>query len=72
MRNWIYLAQERYYWRAPGNAALNLRVPYAMELVNAHYNIDRSRRRWEDKIRMDLKRIGINTRIWVDSTQDRD
>ena len=26
----------------------------------------------EDNIRMDLKEIGINTRNWVDSTQDRD
>ena len=30
------------------------------------------RRRCEDTIRMDLKEIGINTRNWVDSTQDRD
>ena len=29
-------------------------------------------RRWEDNIRMDLKEIGINTRNWVDSSQDRD
>ena len=27
--------------------------------------------RWEDDIRMYLKEIGINTRIWVDSAQDR-
>ena len=30
------------------------------------------RRRWEDNIRMDLKEVGINTRNWVDSAQDRD
>ena len=29
-------------------------------------------RRWEGNIRMDLKVIGINTRNWVDSAQDRD
>jgi hypothetical protein len=29
-------------------------------------------RRWEDNIRMDLKEIGINTRNWVDSAQDRE
>ena len=29
-------------------------------------------RRWEDNIRMDLKEIGISTRNWIDSTQDRD
>ena len=31
----------------------------------------RPRRRWEDNIRMDLEEIGINTRIWVDSTRNR-
>ena len=29
-------------------------------------------RRWENNIRMDLKEIGINTRNWIDSAQDRD
>ena len=30
-------------------------------------------RRWEDNnVRIDLKQIGINTRNWVDSAQDRD
>ena len=28
--------------------------------------------RWEDNIRMDLKELGINTRTWIDSAQDRD
>ena len=32
----------------------------------------RTRHRWEDNIRMDLKEIGINTMNWVDSAQDRD
>ena len=27
--------------------------------------LGRPRRRWEDTIRMDLKRIGINTRNWI-------
>ena len=31
----------------------------------------RPRRRWEDNIRIDLKEIGINTRNWVDSAQNR-
>ena len=34
--------------------------------------LGRPRRRWEDNIRMDLKKIGINTRNWVHSAQDRD
>ena len=32
----------------------------------------RPKRRWEDNNRMDLKEIGINTRNWVESAQDRD
>ena len=34
--------------------------------------LGRHRRRWEDNFRTDLKEIGINTRNWVDLTQDRD
>ena len=34
--------------------------------------LGRPRLRWEDSIRMDLEEIGINTRNWVDSAQDRD
>ena len=33
--------------------------------------LGRPKRKWEDNIRMDLKEIGINTRNWVDLTQDR-
>ena len=35
-------------------------------------SLGRPRCEWEDNIRMDLKEIGINTRNWVDSAQDRD
>ena len=34
--------------------------------------LERTRRRWEDNIRMDLQEIGINAGNWVDSAQDRD
>ena len=34
--------------------------------------LGKSRHRWEDNIRMDLKEIGIDTRNLVDSAQDRD
>jgi hypothetical protein len=34
--------------------------------------LGRHRHRWEDIIRMDLKEIGINTRNWVDLSQDKD
>ena len=33
--------------------------------------LGRSRRRWEDNIRMDLGEIGINAGNWVDSALDR-
>ena len=33
--------------------------------------IGRPRRRWEDNVRMDLEKIGINAGNWVDLTQDR-
>ena len=33
--------------------------------------LGRSRRRWEDNIRMDLEELGINAGNWVDSAQDR-
>ena len=33
--------------------------------------LERPRRRWEDNIRIDLKTIGVYTKTWVDSTQDR-
>ena len=32
-RNWVDLAQVRDYWRVLVNSALNLQVPYAVELV---------------------------------------
>ena len=31
----------------------------------------RSRHRWKDNIRMDLNKIGINMRNWVDSAHNR-
>ena len=34
--------------------------------------LGRTRRRRKNNIRIDFKEIGINTRDWVDSAQDRD
>ena len=34
--------------------------------------LGRTRHRWEDNIRMDVKEIVVNMRNWVDSAQDRD
>ena len=34
--------------------------------------LGRARLRWEDNIRMDLTEIGINTKNWIVSAQDRD
>ena len=34
--------------------------------------IGKSRRRWEGNIKKDLKEMGINTKSWVYSAQDRD
>ena len=34
--------------------------------------LGRPRRRWVDKIRMNLKQMGINAGNWVDSAKDRD
>ena len=45
-----------------------------MELVKptGKGHLERPRSMWEDNIRMGLKKIGINTRNWVDSAQNRD
>jgi hypothetical protein len=32
----------------------------------------RPRRRWEDKIKMDLHEIGVGCGDWIESAQDRD
>ena len=34
--------------------------------------LERPSRRWDDNIRMDLKEMSINTRNWLDLTQDMD
>ena len=41
MRNWVESAQDSEYWRALVNAALNLHIPLAIELVSwlVSYNL---------------------------------
>ena len=40
-------------------------------MYNILYSIGKTRRKWEDNIRMDLEEIGINAGNWVDSAQNR-
>jgi hypothetical protein len=35
-------------------------------------SLGRSRRRWEDNIRMDLREIGRGSMDWIDMARDRD
>ena len=44
----------------------------AFKILTGKRHLGRPRHRWEDNIRMDFKEIGVSTRNWVDSTQDRD
>jgi hypothetical protein len=34
--------------------------------------LGKARHTWDDKVRMDLKEIGIKVRNWIDSAQNRD
>ena len=72
-RSWVNSAQDKDYWRALVNSALNLRFSEAMELVQPPGKelLGRFRRRWENNIIMNLKEIGINTGNCVDAAQDR-
>ena len=50
-----------------GRSALNI----SLGKPKGKRPLGRPRRRLEGNIRMDDNEIGINTRIWVDSAQDR-
>ena len=58
--------------RWPGHLARMEEGRNAFKILTGKTIGKRPRRRWEDNSRMDLKEIGINTRNWVDSAQDRD
>ena len=45
---------------------------HAFKTLTGKRLLGRPMRRLEDKIRMDLKEIGINTRNWIDFAQNRD
>ena len=61
--------------RLAGHVARMKEVRSAFKIVSGTPTgkgpLGRRRRRWEDNIRMCPKRIGINTRNWVDLAQDR-
>ena len=48
------------------------RSAFKILTVTGKRPLGRPRRIWEGNIRMDLKEVGINTRNWVDSAQNRD
>ena len=50
---------------------LKLALMLSKLLISGKRPLGRPKRRWEDNIRMDLKEIGITTRNWVESVQDR-
>ena len=47
-----------------------LKISEQVNLQERH--LERPGRRWERNFRMDLKGIGIKTRNWIDSAQDRE
>ena len=63
-KNWVDSSQDRDYWRALENAALNLQVPYAMELVKptGKTPLKRPKHRLKDNTGMELKEIRISTK----------
>jgi hypothetical protein len=46
--------------------------PYPFQFIIHHHSIPRSRRRWEDNIKMDLQEVGWGDMDWIDMAQDRD
>ena len=73
-RNWVDSVQDGDYWRALVNTALNLRVPYVIQVPKPTVKrpLGSPRLMWDDNFLMDLKEMGMNTRNWVDSVQDMD
>ena len=59
-----------------GSCSQNVEGRSAFKILTGKHRgkrpLGRPRRRWKDSIRIDLKEIGINTRNWVNSAQDRD
>ncbi|KAJ4443940.1 hypothetical protein ANN_05729 [Periplaneta americana] len=63
-RDWIDFAQDRDRWRA-----------YAVLVVGRPEEIrplGMPRRRWEDNIKIDLRGVGYDGRVWINLAQDRD
>ncbi|KDR12077.1 hypothetical protein L798_13381 [Zootermopsis nevadensis] len=54
--DWILLAQDRVRWRALVNSVMNLRLGPLFGKPEEKRPLGRSRRRWEDNLRRDLRR----------------
>jgi hypothetical protein len=44
----------------------------AFKILSGNKSLGKPRRRWENAIRVGLKKIIVSTRNWIDSAQDRD
>ena len=70
--NFVYLSNMR--WK--GHVARMEEVRIAFKMLTGTPTekrpLIRPRRTWEDNITTNIKEIGVNTRNWVESTQDRD
>ena len=67
------IKSRRLRWAGPVARMVESRTAFKILTVHLQEKrpLGRPRRRWEGNIRMGVKEIGINTRNWVDSAQDK-